>query len=357
MTETKITIRTRFPPEPNGYLHIGHAKSAYLNWGYPFEWSDAERDAHKECYLRFDDTNPNAEKTDYIDSILRDIDWMGFVPDKVTYTSDYFDTIYEKTLDMITKGYAYIDSSTSEEIRQMRHEKIESPYREKYTVEENIALFEDMKNGKYEEGKAVLRLKIPEEDRTNDCMIDPIAYRIIHKEHHRTGNKWIIYPTYEYSHYIVDSLEGITHSFCTMEFYVRRPLSLWILNKLEMKAPIIDETNRLVTNFGILSKRKIKKLIEDGHMEDWNDPRLLTIAGIRNRGITPSMLKEFCAKLGYTRRATAVTPYHVLENVIRNWSNENAPRHMAVFDPVEVVIMNYDDFTEEELNLHNDIIT
>ena len=337
-------IRTRFPPEPNGYLHMGHIKSMYYNFGYPFEDNG---DIKKECYLRFDDTNPKAEKQEYEDQIKDDVFWMGYKPDKITNTSDYFDEIYDFTIELIKKGIAYVDFLSHEEMKRIRHAcpttGEESPYRNN-SIDYNLAEFENMKNGKYDEGKACLRLNIPKEDRTNDCMIDPIAYRIIKSvPHYKTGNKWVIYPSYEYSHYIVDSLEGITHSFCTLEFYVRRPLSYWICNKIGIKAPKIVETNRLETDFGTLSKRRIKALLETGDIEGWDDPRLLTISGLRNKGITPNILKAFCSELAYSNNANAVVEQHKFESVIRNTLNNISPRRMFVENPLQITIVNFNE--------------
>jgi len=330
-------IRTRFPPEPNGYLHIGHAKAIHKNFNYPFD-----SDEKAICHLRFDDTNPKSEKQEYVDSIIKDVAWLGYTPDRITYTSDYFDELMEHAMTLIKNGDAYVDFSSGEEIRKQRHEKVESPYRET-SIEKNIEDFEKMIDGTYKPNEAILRLKIPPEDRTNDCMIDPIAYRIISEPHYKTGTKYNTYPSYEYSHYIVDSIEGITHSFCTLEFFIRRNLSYWVLDKLELRKPIISETNRLDTNFGILSKRKIKELVDNKTVDGWDDPRLLTISGIRNKGISANLLNLFCAELGFTKNATAKIPEHKLNSVIRNYMNENSPRRMGVLDPLKIELVNVDD--------------
>jgi len=335
-------IRTRFPPEPNGYLHMGHIKSMYYNFGYPFD-----DNVNKECFLRLDDTNPKTETMEYENQIRSDLEWMGYKPDKISNTSDYFEQIYNFTIELIEKGIAYVDLLSHDEMRRIRHANSvtgeESPYRNN-TIEFNLKEFKNMKLGVYKEGEACLRLLIPKEDRTNDCMIDPIAYRIIDSvEHYKTGNKWIIYPSYEYSHYIVDSLEGITHSFCTLEFYVRRPLSYWICDKIGIKPPIIVETNRLDTDFGTLSKRRIKALLDQGDIDGWDDPRLLTISALKNKGITPEILKDFCAELAYSNNANAVVPYHKFESVIRTNLNTCAPRRMFVQNPVKITIINYTD--------------
>lgn len=327
-------IRTRFPPEPNGYMHLGHAKSAYYNFNYPFNDT-----IEHECYLRFDDTNPKTEKQIYVNSIKEDLEWLGYKPDKITYTSDYFSQILQLTHKLIAKGLAYCDPSTPEDVKNQRKTKTESPHRDK-SIKENQTIFMDMITGKYKEGEMTLRLKIPPEDRTNDCMIDPIAYRIIDALHYKIGNMYKIFPSYEYSHYIVDSLEGITHSFCTLEFYVRRNLSYWILDKLELQKPIIEETNRLETDFGILSKRKIKNLIETNLIDDWDDPRLLTISGLRNKGISAEMIRDFCGKQTYSKNMNSVVQQDLLNSVIRHNLSESAPRRMAVFNPLKVNITN-----------------
>lgn len=337
-----MLIRTRFPPEPNGFMHLGHAKSAFHNFNYPYNSLNDEpsdKNIVKECYLRFDDTNPKTEKQIYVDSIINDLLWLNYIPDKISFTSDYFNKILELTQLLIMKELAYCDPSTPTEISAMRHGGKESPYRDR-PVEETISIFSDMIMGKYKDGEMTLRLKIPPKDRTNDCMIDPIAYRVIHEEHYRTGNSFKVYPSYEYSHYIVDSLEGITHSFCTLEFYVRRNLSYWILDKLELTKPIIDETNRLEIDFGILSKRKIKTLIDNKTINQWNDPRLLTISGLRNRGINSDMINIFCSKQSYTKNMNSVIQQHLFDSVIRNYLDVNAPRRMAVFNPLKVNLIN-----------------
>jgi glutaminyl-tRNA synthetase len=331
-------IKTRFPPEPNGFMHLGHAKSAYHNFNFTDEYG-----VKTDCHIRFDDTNPKEEKKLYVDSIISDIKWLGYKPSSITFTSDYFTNIIDLTQTLIIEGNAYCDPSTSEEITEQRKTKTESKYRDRSIIE-NIEIFTNMLNGLYKEGEMTLRLKIPIEDRTNDCMIDPIAYRIIETPHFRTGTKFKIYPTYEYSHYIVDSIEGITHSFCTLEFYVRRNLSYWILNKLKLKCPIIEETNRLETNFGLLSKRKIKFMIESNTLEGWDDPRLLTIAGLRNKGISPKMINDFCAKQTYTKNMNSIVHKHLFDSIIRYELSESAPRRMAVFNPLRVNLVNHTEY-------------
>ena len=330
-----IKIRTRFPPEPNGYLHLGHLKSIYNNYNY-------EHDGVKtECHIRLDDTNPRTETQEFVDEILQDVKWLGYHTDGVTYTSDYFGKLIVYATQLVDQGLAYVDFSTGEEIHKQRRDKVDSPYRNT-SVDVNKKEFAKMVNRKYKEGKAVLRLKIPEEERTNECMIDPIAYRIIMKPHYKTGEVYCVYPSYEFSHYIVDSLEGITHSFCTLEFYVRRNLSYWVLEKLGLKKPIIEETNRLETNFGTLSKRKIKKMIEDGsHANGWDDPRLLTIRGLRNKGFSPELLLEFCKTLHYTNHTKTVIPEHKFNSVIRDHLESRAPRRMAVLNPLKINLVNW----------------
>lgn len=328
-------IRTRFAPEPNGYLHLGHVKSMYYNFEYPFK-----KNIQKECYLRLDNTNPKTEKIEYETRIIKDVIWMGYKPDKITFTSDYFHKIYELTIKLINDGNAYVDFSSPEEIKKLRSENKESPFRNK-SVKENLRDFDNMKNGKYNEFEAVLRLKIDKKDRTNDCMKDPIAYRIINTPHYKTGEEWKIYPSYEYSHYIVDSLEGITHSFCTLEFYLRRNLSYWVCNKIGLECPEIIETNRLQTDFGILSKRTIKKLIDEKQLTNWDDPRLLTIYSLKNKGITSDILKLFCSKLDYSLNNNSKVLLNVFENSIREKLNCEAPRRMIVEEPLKITILNY----------------
>jgi len=338
-------IRTRFPPEPNGYLHLGHLKSIYYNFNYPFDQDSNQKELKlklklKECYLRFDDTNPKTEKKEYVDAILEDLEWLGYKPDHVSYTSDYFNKIADHTRKLIKDGYVYGDFSTSEEIKEERKIKGSSPYRD-MGPEETLKLFDSILN-KYDSRNPILRLRIPVEDRTNECMHDPIIYRMIEEDHYRTGDTYKAYPTYEYSHYIVDSIEGITHSFCTLEFYIRRPLSFWILDKLGLPRMVIEETNRLLTDFGLLSKRKIKALLEQGDLTGWDDPRLLTLKGLRKKGLTPEILKEFCAQQGYTKNMNAVTNLQSFEAVIRNNLNLQAPRRMAVFNRLKVTLVNFD---------------
>lgn len=326
-------IKTRFPPEPNGHLHLGHAKSMFFNFNYPAKHGGGT------CNLRFDDTNPKTETQEYADNILKDVKWLGYKSDKISYTSDYFDKILELTWELINNGYAYCDPSSAGEIKIQRRTKTESPYRNRF-IKDTKMIFQSMIDGLYKEGEMALRLKIPINERTNDCMIDPIAYRIINTPHYRTGYRFNIYPSYEYSHYIVDSLEGITHSFCTLEFYNRRNLSYWILDKLKLPKLIIDETNRLETDFGLLSKRKVKALIDSKEINDWDDPRLLTISGLRNRGLSPTIINNFCQELGYTKHSNAITKEAVLDSCIRNHLNIEAPRRMAVFNPLKVILRN-----------------
>ena len=333
-------IKTRFPPEPNGYLHLGHAKSMFINFNYPFDINHDE--ITKTCNLRYDDTNPKTESKEYADNILADLSWLGYKPDKITYTSDYFADILKLTWTLVNNGDAYCDPSTGEEIKKQRHNNVESPYRDR-DISENKTIFQDMIDGKYKEGEMSLRLKIPIEDRTNECMIDPIAYRIIEHPHFRTGTTYNVYPSYEYSHYIVDSIQEITHSFCTLEFYVRRNLSYWILDKLGLKRMIISETNRLETDFGLLSKRKIKALIESGEMNGWDDPRLLTISGLKKRGLSPEIIRRFCQELGYTKHNNSIIQEHVLDYCIRSELNTTAPRRMAVFNPLKLKLRNFNE--------------
>jgi glutaminyl-tRNA synthetase len=322
-------IRTRFPPEPNGYLHLGHVKSMFFNFNYP------QDNGGGECILRLDDTNPETEKQNFVDNIIDNVVWLGYVPSNTTYTSDYFDELYAFAIQMINMGKAYIDESSSEEIKLQRSDKKKSPHRNR-TIDDNLRLFDDMKEGKL---KSCLRLKI---NSNNSCMQDPIAYRVKNTPHYRVTG-WCIYPSYDFSHCIVDSIEGITHSFCTMEFSIRRELYYWILDTLQLRKPIVKEFNRLEIDFGVLSKRKIKKLVEDGSVDGWDDPRLITINGLRNKGYSPEMLKLFCAKLGYTQNVSSSIKKSLFDSVIREYMNKNAYRCFGIINPLKVIIENFDD--------------
>ena len=342
------SIHTRFPPEPNGYLHIGHAKSICLNFGLAKEYQGL-------CNLRFDDTNPVKEDVEYVDSIKADVEWLGFKWEgEPRYASDYFDALYGYAIELIEKGLAYVDELSPEEMREYRGTLTEpgknSPYRDR-TIEENLALFEKMKNGEFAEGKASLRAKI---DMASPFMVmrDPVIYRIKFASHHQTGDKWCIYPMYDFTHCISDAIERITHSICTLEFQDNRRLYDWVLENISIERPLPHqyEFSRLNLEGTLTSKRKLLKLVNDGIVDGWNDPRMPTISGLRRRGYTPASLREFCRRIGVTKQDNVVE-YSALEACIREDLNENAPRAMAVIDPVRVVIENFEG--EETLTAPN----
>lgn len=335
-------VQTRFPPEPNGYLHIGHAKSICLNFGLAKEYGG-------KCNLRFDDTNPAKEEIEFVESIQNDIKWLGFDwEDRLFFASDYFDTLYEYAVKLIKDGNAYVDSSSGEEISQMRgmptKPGTESPYRNR-TIEENLDLFEKMKNGEFGDGAHVLRAKI---DMTSPNMNlrDPILYRIKHTSHHRTGDKWCIYPMYDWAHGQSDSIEGITHSICTLEFENHRPLYDWFLNKLGIHHPQQIEFAKLIVNYTIVSKRNLIQLVEGDYVDGWDDPRMPTLSGLRRRGFTPESIRNFAEKTGATKR-NSVVDILLLEDSLRADLNKRALRFMAVLNPIKITISNYPD--EEEL--------
>ncbi len=341
IAETGNSIQTRFPPEPNGYLHIGHAKSICLNFGL------AKRYGGK-CNLRFDDTNPVKEDTEYVDSIKEDIKWLGWEWAEERYASDYFDQLYEWAKQLIIKGKAYVDDQTQEEIRQGRGTVTvpgtESPWRNR-SVEENLDLFERMKNGEFPDGAKVLRAKI---DMAHPNMLfrDPILYRIIHAHHHRTGDKWCIYPMYDYAHGQSDSIERITHSICTLEFDVHRPLYDWFINELEIFPSHQYEFARLNLNYTVMSKRKLLQLVKEGFVRGWDDPRMPTICALRRKGYTPAAVRAFAEKVGVAKRDNVID-LSLMEFCLREDLNKVAERRMAVVDPVKVVITNYpEDKTE-----------
>ena len=343
-------VHTRFPPEPNGYLHIGHAKSICLNFGIAKKYN-------APCYLRFDDTNPAKEDQEYVDSIKRDVEWLGFKWDGTErYTSDYFDQLYEWAVKMIKEGKAYVDHQTSEEIAAQKGEPTapgtESPYRNT-SVEENLAEFEKMRAGEYPDGACVLRAKI---DMTspNMHMRDPIMYRIIHASHHRTGDKWCIYPMYDYAHGQSDYVEGITHSICTLEFEVHRPLYEWFLDQVYDGGhrPRQWEFARLNMTYTVMSKRKLLQLVNEGHVNGWDDPRMPTISGLRRRGYTPESIRRFCETIGVARRENIID-VALLEFSVRDHLNKIAPRVMAVLDPVKLVIDNYPEGKVETVTIEN----
>ncbi|WON76086.1 glutamine--tRNA ligase [Serratia sp. UGAL515B_01] len=336
------SIQTRFPPEPNGYLHIGHAKSICLNFGIA-------KDYQGQCNLRFDDTNPAKEDIEFVDSIKHDVEWLGFKwSGNVRYSSDYFDQLYQYAVELISKGLAYVDELTAEQIREYRGTLTapgeDSPYRNR-TVEENLALFEKMRNGKFAEGAACLRAKI---DMTSQFIVmrDPVIYRIKFAEHHQTGNKWCIYPMYDFTHCISDALEGITHSLCTLEFQDNRRLYDWVLDNITIAChPRQYEFSRLNLEYAIMSKRKLSQLVTEKVVEGWDDPRMPTVSGLRRRGYTPASIREFCLRIGVTKQENNVEMM-ALESCIRDDLNENAPRAMAVLDAVKVVIENMSDEVE-----------
>lgn len=331
------SVMTRFPPEPNGYLHIGHAKSICLNFGLAKKYGG-------KTNLRFDDTNPVKEDTEYVDSIKEDIKWLGFEWANEFYASDYFDQLYLWAVELIKKGLAYVDDQSQEEIRQGRgtvsQPGKESPYRNR-SVEENLKLFEEMKEGKYKDGEKVLRAKI---DMAHPNMLfrDPLLYRIIHTDHHRTGNKWCIYPMYDYAHGQCDSIENITHSICTLEFDVHRPLYDWFIEKLGIFPSHQYEFARLNLTYTVMSKRKLLELVRNGFVDGWDDPRMPTICGLRRRGYTPESIRMFAEKVGVAKRDNIID-LSLLEWCLRDDLNKRANRYMAVINPVKVVIDNWED--------------
>ena len=336
-------VHTRFPPEPNGYLHLGHAKSICLNFGVAREFGG-------KCNLRFDDTNPLKEDTEYVDSIRADVQWLGGDWEgREFYSSDYFDTLYAYAEQLILAGKAYVDSSSAEEIRERRGTLTKagepSPYRDR-SIEENLDLFRRMKAGEFPDGAHVLRAKIDMAS-PNMVMRDPTLYRIRHAEHHRTGNKWCIYPMYDYTHCISDSIEHITHSLCTLEFVNNRELYDWVLEALGIYHPQQIEFARLSVTHTILSKRKLIQLVQEGRVRGWDDPRMPTLCGLRRRGVPAQALREFCARIGLAR-ADSTVEYSMLEFCMREYLNAHAPRVMAVLDPIKVVIENYPEGQVEE---------
>jgi glutaminyl-tRNA synthetase len=335
-------VHTRFPPEPNGYLHIGHAKSICLNFGLAEQYGG-------KCNLRFDDTNPTKEETEYVNSIMEDVRWLGFDwEDRLFYTSDYYGQLYDWAVQLIRQGDAYVDSCTLEEIRELRGTVTKpgtpSPHRER-TVEENLDLFERMKNGEFKDGEHVLRAKIDLAS-ANMNLRDPVMYRIFNASHHRTGDEWSIYPMYDFAHGQSDSLEGITHSICTLEFENHRPLYDWYIEKLGLFAPQQIEFARLNLTYTVTSKRKLLELVQEGHVNGWDDPRMPTISGYRRRGFTAASIRRFCNDTGVTK-FNGVTDLARLENSLRDELNKTAERRMGVLDPLKVVITNYPDDAPE----------
>jgi glutaminyl-tRNA synthetase len=325
-------VVTRFPPEPNGYLHIGHAKAMNLSFGYAKKMGGV-------CYLRFDDTNPEKESKEYIDSIIETVAWMGHKPWKITYASDYFQQLYDFAVELIKKGKAYVCHQTKQEIAEGRAKMIPSPWRDT-PVEVNLKKFEDMRKGKYEEGKATLRVKI-DMKHPNPNMRDFVAYRIKYVPHPHAGDKWCIYPSYDYTHCINDSLEDITHSLCTLEFETRREPYFWLLDALGLYKPVVWEYGRLNLTYTVLSKRKLIQLVNEGHVKGWDDPRMPTLVGYRRRGYTPEAINNFCEAVGVTRNMVVTIDMGVLEEHVRDHLNIVAPRRMAVLDPLKVTITNW----------------
>ena len=335
-------IVTRFPPEPNGYLHIGHAKSICLNFGIARDYGGAFN-------LRFDDTNPEKESVEYINSIRRDVEWLGFEWQSNPFASDYFDQLYAFALDLIRQGKAYVDSQNADDMRAnrgtLKEPGVDSPYRER-SIDENLQLFEAMKNDEYADGEHVLRAKIDMQS-PNINLRDPVLYRIRHVTHHNTGDKWCIYPLYDFTHGLSDAIEGVTHSLCTLEFEDHRPLYDWILDNLETPSrPVQIEFARLQLEYSLTSKRKLNQLVSDGLVNGWDDPRMLTISGMRRRGFTPESIVNFCDMIGITKKYSTIE-MGVLETSLRDDLNVRAVRRMAVIDPIKVIIENYPEDQEE----------
>ncbi len=345
--KNEARVHTRFPPEPNGYLHIGHAKSICLNFGLAKKYDGL-------CNLRFDDTNPVKEDTEYVDSIKEDIQWLGFQWASEHYASDYFEQLYQWAEQMIMQGIAYVDDSTQEEISRGRgvptKPGTESPFRNR-SVEENLDLFRRMRAGEFEDGSRVLRAKADMAS-PNMHLRDPILYRILHAEHHRTGNKWCIYPMYDYAHGQSDSLEGITHSICTLEFEVHRPLYDWFCKTLAIHHPQQIEFARLNLNYTIMSKRKLMQLVQEKHVMAWDDPRMPTISGLRRRGYSPESIRNFAETVGVAKRENVID-VSLLEFCAREHLNKAATRTMAILDPIKLIIDNYPEGQEEILNATN----
>jgi glutaminyl-tRNA synthetase len=341
------SIATRFPPEPNGYLHIGHAKSIALNFGLALKYGG-------KTNLRFDDTNPVTEDTEYVESIKGDVEWLGFTWAQELYASDYFPQLYNYALDLIKKGYAYVDDSTPSEIAAQKGTPTQaggnSAYRNR-SVEENLSLFVTMKEGKYPDGSKVLRAKI-DMAHTNMLMRDPIIYRIKHVHHHRTGDTWCIYPMYDFAHGQSDSIEQITHSICTLEFVLHRELYNWLIEKLEIYPSHQYEFARLNMTYTMMSKRKLLLLVNDKHVTGWDDPRMPTISAMRRRGYTPEAIRDFCERIGIAKRDNLID-ISLLEFCVRDHLNKIAERRMVVFDPLKVTITNYPEGKTEDLPSEN----
>ncbi len=339
-------VQTRFPPEPNGYLHIGHAKAICIDFGTAEKY-------HGTCNLRLDDTNPTKEDVEYVDAIMEDIKWLGFKWDKVLYASDYFDVIHDSAIKLIKKGKAFVDDLSADEIREYRGTLTapgkESPYKNR-SIEENLDLFERMTKGEFANGEKVLRAKIDMAS-PNLNMRDPVIYRILHAHHHRTGDKWCIYPMYDFAHPISDTVEGVTHSLCSLEFEDHRPLYDWVLKELEFEAPSRQiEFARMNLNYTLTSKRKCLKLVTDGIVSGWNDPRMGTLCGMRRRGYTAEAIRDFCERIGVAK-ANSVIDFSLLEHCVREDLNKKAPRAMAVLKPLKLIIDNYPDDKTEEITV------
>ena len=340
-------VHTRFPPEPNGYLHIGHATSICLNFGLAKKYNG-------KCNLRFDDTNPVTEDTEYVESIRNDIKWLGFTWDGEYYASDYFDKLYDFAITLIKKGLAYVDDSTAEEIAATKGSittpGIDSPHRER-TIDENLRLFEEMRAGKYTDGEKTLRAKI-DMAHPNLLLRDPLMYRIKHEHHHRTGDTWCIYPMYDFAHGQSDSIEEITHSICTLEFIHHRPLYNWFIEKLGIFPSHQYEFARRNLTYTVMSKRKLLQLVNEKHVSGWDDPRMPTISGMRRRGYTPEALRQFCDTIGIARREN-ITDISMLEFCVREHLNKTSNRVMAVLDPLKLVITNYPADQEDVFHIEN----
>ncbi|MGB2959819.1 MAG: glutamine--tRNA ligase/YqeY domain fusion protein, partial [Bacteroidota bacterium] len=338
-------VHTRFPPEPNGYLHIGHAKSIHLNYGVAREHPGGT------CNLRFDDTNPEKEEQEYVESIIEDVKWVaGDIGERVFFASDYFEQMYQYAIDLVRKGKAYVCDLSAEEMREMRGTLTEpgkeSPYRNR-SVEESLDLFERMKRGEFPDGSRTLRAKIDMAS-PNLNLRDPVMYRIVHEAHHRQGDDWSIYPTYDWAHGLEDSIEEITHSICTLEFENHRPLYDWYLDALGVYHPQQIEFARLNLSYTVLSKRMLLRLVQGGHVEGWDDPRMPTIAGYRRRGYTPESIKTFCEKIGVSKK-DSIIDVALLEWSVREDLNKRAQRGMAVLRPLKVVLTNYPEDGSEDL--------
>ncbi|UCE36827.1 MAG: glutamine--tRNA ligase/YqeY domain fusion protein [Thermoplasmata archaeon] len=341
-------VHTRFPPEPNGYLHIGHAKSICLNFGIAEDYKG-------KCNLRFDDTNPAKEEEEYVRSIIEDVRWLGFDwEDRLFFASDYFDQMYDYAVELVKRGKAYVDDSTADEISRTRGTLTspgqKSPYRDR-SIEENLDVFTRMRAGEFGDGEKVLRAKI-DMSHPNMNMRDPIVYRILHASHHNTGEKWCIYPMYDWAHGLEDSIENITHSICTLEFENHRPLYDWFLDQIEVYHPQQIEFARLNITYTVMSKRMLKQLVDEGHVNGWDDPRLPTISGMRRRGYSPAAIRNFCKRIGVAK-VNSMVDFEFLEYCIREDLNKTAPRFMGVLQPLKVVIENYPDDKVEEMEAVN----